>query len=140
MDRNKILELIEEGVLNYYLDDNYRLIHKSIVAEPQGAFGEDDKKYKKLAKQILFKAKLAAKKFTIAKVISITEARGRLQDLDKQYEGKVFTMFKKHVEEYGLSANYRNFDKMSEKEMLSLLQQIDITTLFDEIESELRDE
>jgi hypothetical protein len=140
MDKNKILKLIEEGVLNYYLDDNYMLDQNSIATEPQEVYDIDVEKYEKQAKQILFQAKLATRKAKLAKVISISDARGRIKDLNKKYEGTPFTMFKRHVEAYGLAANYRNFDKMSEDEMLNILQQIDITSLFDEIESELDDE
>lgn len=140
MEGNRILDLIDEGIFDHYVQDDYKLETEGNVNEPLENYGEIDEKYQKIAKQILFKAKLAANKATIEKVISITEAKGRLQELNKKHEGKVFTIFKKHVEEYGLAANYRNFDTMSEEEMLSILEQINFTTLFDNIESDLEDE
>lgn len=137
MEGNKILDLIDEAIFDHYLQDDYKLDDEFKVNEPHEVYGE---KYKKLASQILFKAKLAAKKANIAKVISITEAKGQLKELNKKHEGKVFTIFKKHIEEYGLAANYRNFDSMNEKEMASILEQINFTKLFDEIQSDLENE
>jgi len=137
MAGNKILDLIDEAIFDYYLQDNYKLDTDIKVKEPQEDYEE---KYHKLARQILFKAKLAANKANISKVISITEAKGQLKELNKKHEGKVFTIFKKHIEEYGLAANYRNFDTMNEEEMSSILEQINFTKLFDEIQSDLENE
>ncbi len=137
MEGSKILDLIDEAIFDHYLQDNYKLDGEFQVNEPQEHYGD---KYKKLAKQILFNAKLAANKANIAKVISITEAKGRLQELNMKHQGKVFSIFKKHIEEYGLAANYRNFDTMNEEEMSSILEQINFTKLFDEIQSDLENE
>ena len=55
-------------------------------------------------------------------------------------EGRVFPIFKRHVEEYGLAANYRNFDSMTEVEMKELLKHLNFTALLDDILSTLEDE
>ena len=140
MGKNKILELIEEGLLEYYMSLDYTLNRESIAAEREIPHGEEDQRYGKLAKQIMFKAKLESKKSLHAKVISISEASEKLPILDKEMEGRVFPIFKRHIEEYGLAANYRNFDTMTEDEMKEILEQLNHTALLDDIISELEDE
>lgn len=129
MDKKKILKNIEEGLLDYYLSLDYNLKRESIAAEREIPYGEKDERYSKLAKQILFKAKLESKKSLHAKVISLSEASDKLSLLDKEMEGKVFSIFKKHVEEHGLAANYRNFEAMTEEEMKEILEQLNHTAL-----------
>lgn len=140
MDKSKILENIEEGLLDYYLSLDYTLKAESIAAEGEIPYGKERQKYGKLAKQILFKAKLESKKSLYAKVISLSEASDKLSLLDKEMKGRVFPIFKKHVEEYGLAANYRNFEVMTEVEMKEILGQLNHTALLDDIISELEDE
>jgi hypothetical protein len=138
MEKSKILESIEEGLLDYYLSIDYSLRTKDLVAEEPSSYDVD--RYKKLAKRILFKAKFATQNSLQEKVISISEASGRLATLDEKMKGRVFPMFKRHVEKYGLAANYRNFDAMTEDEMANILRQLNLTSLFDEILDELGDE
>lgn len=140
MKKNDLIESIEKGLLDYYLSIDYSLESKSIVAEPEISYGVDEERYSKLSKRILFKAKLATRKARQAKVISIIEASGKLTELNNRLEGKVFPIFKRHVEEYGLAANYKNFDAMTEDEMKDILKQLDLTALFDEVLSEIEDE
>lgn len=140
MEKNKILESIEEGLLDYYLSLDYSLKSEDMAREEQVSYGDRTQRYNKLAKRILFNARLATRNSLQTKVISISEASGKLVELDSKLKGKVFSIFKRHVEEYGLAANYRNFDTMSEDEMMSILKQINLTALFDEISSELEDE
>ncbi len=140
MSKNKILESIEEGLLEYYISLDYTPKSKSMVAEESNSYGADNHKYDKLAKRILFKAKLEARKTLQAKVISLSEASEKLAILDKEMEGKVFPIFKKHIEEFGLAANYRNFDAMTEDEMKEILGQLNHTALLDDIIAELEDE
>ena len=140
MDKNRILENIVEGLLDYYISLDYSLEVDSIAAEGENPYGKDEQRYGKLAKQILFKAKLESKKSLHAKVISLSEASDKLSLLDKEMEGKVFPIFKKHVEEYGLAANYRNFEAMTEDEMKEILGQLNHTALLDDIISELENE
>lgn len=140
MGKDKILESIEEGLLDYYVSLDYSIKSESVAAEEQVSYGDQSPKYDKLAKRILFNAKLATRNSLQAKVISISEASGKLTTLDDKLKGKVFPIFKKHVEEYGLAANYRNFDAMTEDEMKNILKQLNLTALFDEILSELEDE
>lgn len=140
MSKNKILESIEEGLLEYYMSLDYTLKRDSIAAEREIPYDELGQRYSKLARQILFKAKLESKKSLHAKVISISEASEKLSILDKEMEGKVFPIFKKHIEKHGLAANYRNFDAMTEDEMKEILNQINHTALLDDIISELEDE
>ncbi len=140
MKKNKIWESIEEGLLDYYLSIDYSLPINEAVSEEVSSYGTGNDKYKKLAKRILFKAKIATKKSIQTKVISISEASGKLTALDKELEGNVFPIFKKHIEKYGLAANYRNFDSITKEEMINILKQLNLTFLFDEIESKLKDE
>lgn len=140
MVNNKILELIEEGLLEYYVSLSYSKESEFSLAEGEALDGEDDVKYNKLAKRILFKAKLESNKNNQAKIISISEASGKLELLDKESEGKVFQIFKRHIEEHGLAANYRNFESMTENEMKEILAQLNFTSLLDNIISELEDE
>ena len=140
MVNNKILELIEEGLLEYYVSLNYSKESEFTVAEGEAIYGKEGAKYTKLAKRILFKAKLESSKNIHAKIISISEASGRLELLDKEMQGNVFPIFKRHVEKYGLAANYRNFESMTEKEMKEILDQLNFTALLDNIISELEDE
>lgn len=140
MDKNKILENIEEGLMDYYLSLDYTLKAESIAAEGEIQYGKEEQRYDKLSKLILFKAKLESKKSLHARVISLSEASDKLSMLDKEMEGKVFPIFKKHVEEYGLAANYRNFEAMTEDEMKEILGQLNHTALLDDIISELEDE
>lgn len=140
MNKNKILESIEEGLLEYYVSLDYSLNSQSVAAEEQITYGNENQKYSKMAKQILFKAKLEASKSKQAKIISIGEVSKKLSFLNKKMEGKVFPLFKKHIEEYGLAANYRNFEAMTEDEMKEILMQLNHTALLDEILSELEDE
>ena len=139
MSKEKLLKNIEEGLLSYYLDKDYS-IDNSIVSEPDELYEGQSAKYKKFAKQILFKAKTNLKKNRVAKIISIAEATGRLRSIEEKEKDNVFSIFKKHVEHHGLAANYRNFDKMTEEEMENILQQLDLTALFDEIYANLKDE
>jgi len=140
MVKNKILELIEEGLLDYYVSLNYSKESEFAVAEGEALYDLEDPKYLKLAKRILFKAKLESRKTIQAKIISISEASDRLELLNKEMEGKVFPIFKRHVKEYGLAANYRNFESMTENEMKEILKHLNYTALLDEILSELEDE
>lgn len=140
MKRNKILESIEEGLLDYYTSLDYYKTESNLVKEETNSYENSDVKYSKLAKNILFRANLATKKSIKAKVISISEASGRLADLDKEMDGNVFPIFKRHVEMYGLAANYRNFDAMTEQEMTNILNQLNLTSLLDDILAELEDE
>lgn len=142
MSKNKILESIEVGLLEYYISLDYTLKSESIsiAAEESNFYGAESHRYDKLAKRILFKAKLEARKNLQAKVISLSKASEKLAMLDKAMEGKVFPIFKKHIEKYGLAANYRNFEAMTEDEMKELLRQLNHTDLLDDIISELEDE
>ena len=140
MGKNKILEKIEEGLLDYYLSLDYNLKTKSVAAEPLQEYGEESIRYSKLAKRILFKAKLESRKTIQAKIISISKASENLEKLNKEMEGKVFPIFKRHVEKHGLAANYRNFKTMTEDEMREILEQLNYTALLDDILSELEDE
>lgn len=139
MSKEKLLKNIEEGLLNYYLDKDHS-VDNNIVSESEELYKGQNAKYKKLAKQILFKAKTNLKKNRVTKIISIAEATGRLKSIENKNKDNVFSIFKKHVERYGLAANYRNFDKMTEEEMGNILQQLDLTELFDEIDANLEDE
>ncbi len=139
MSKDKLLKNIEDGLLNYYLDKDYS-IDKSIVSESKEAYEGQAKKYQKISKQILFKAKTHIQKTRVAKVISLAEATGRLKLIKEKNIGNVFPIFKKHIENHGLAANYRNFDKMTEEEMGNILEQLDLTALFDEIDANLEDE
>lgn len=139
MSKEKLLKNIEDGLLNYYLDKDYS-VDKGIVSEAEEVYEGQSNKYKKIVKQILFKAKTHIQKTRVAKVISLAEATGRLKTLEDKTKGNVFSIFKKHVEKYGLAANYRNFDKMTEEEMSNILNQLDLTALFDEIDAKLEDE
>lgn len=140
MRENKILDSIEEGLLEYYISLDYTLKTKVISTESRGFPDVNDHKYDKLAKSIMFRAKLEARKALQAKVISLSETSEQLVMLDKEMEGKVFSIFKKHVEEFGLAANYRNFEAMTEDEMSEILKQVNHTALLDDIISQLDDE
>ncbi len=139
MSKKKLLQNIEDGLLNYYLDkDHY--VKDGILSEPQELYEGQSTKYQKLAKQILFKANATLKKNRVAKIISLAEASGRLKSISENKKDNVYSIFKKHVEQYGLAANYRNFDKMTEEEMSNVLQQLDLTALFEEIDASLENE
>lgn len=140
MVNNKILELIEEGLMAYYVSLNYSKDSVIAVAEDSVIYGVEEMKYTRLAKQILFRAKLESRKTLHAKILSISKESGKLELLDKEMEGRVFPIFKRHVEEYGLAANYRNFDSMTEVEMKELLKHLNFTALLDDILSTLEDE
>ncbi len=139
MGKEKLLKNIEEGLLNYYLDKDYSA-DNSIASESNELYEGQTSKYKKLAKQILFKAKTNLKKSRVSKIISIAEATGRLKSIEEKNKDNVFSIFKKHIKQHGLAANYRNFDKMTEEEMANILQQLDLTALFDDIDANLEDE
>ena len=139
MGKEKLLKNIEEGLLNYYLDRDYSA-DNSIASESNELYEGQTSKYKKLAKQILFKAKTNLKKSRVSKIISIAEATGRLKSIEEKNKDNVFSIFKKHIKQHGLAANYRNFDKMTEEEMANILQQLDLTALFDDIDANLEDE
>lgn len=139
MSKKKLLRNIEDGLLSYYLDKGHS-VKDGIVSEPQELYDGQSAKYQKLAKQLIFKAKANLKKDRVAKIISIAEATGRLKSISENKKDNVFSIFKKHVEQYGLAANYRNFDKMTEEEMSNILQQLDLTALFEEIDTSLENE
>jgi hypothetical protein len=139
MSKAKLLNNIEAGLLNYYLEIDYS-VNSNVIYEPEVFYEGQSAKYEQLAKQILFKAKTNLQKDRVAKIISISQATNRLKSIEEEKQGNVFSIFKKHVEFHGLAANYRNFDKMTEKEMSNILQQLDLTALFDEIDSSLDDE
>lgn len=139
MSKNKLLRNIEDGLLSYYLDKDHS-VKDGIVSEPEELYDGQSTKYQKLAKQILFKAKANLKKVRVAKIISIAEATGRLKSISENKKDNVFSIFKKHVEQYGLAANYRNFDRMTEEEMSNIIQQLDLTALFEEIDTSLENE
>ena len=139
MSKEKLLKNIEDGLLNYYLSKDYS-VDIDIVSEFDESYKGQSNKYEKLVKQILFKAKTQIQKTRVSKVISLAEATGRLKSLNDKNKGNVFSIFKKHVENHGLAANYRNFDKMTEEEMSNILDQLDLTALFDEIDANLEDE
>ena len=138
MSKEKLLKNIENGLLNYYLDKDYS-VDKDVISEAEEAYKGQSKKYQNLVKQILFKAKTHIQKTRVAKVISLAEATGRLKTLEDKNKGNIFSIFKKHIENHGLAANYRNFDKMTEDEMSNILEQLDLTALFDEIDESLED-
>lgn len=139
MSRKKLLKDVEDGLLQYYLDHDYT-IEDELIPKSDQVNEESKAKYNKMAKQILFKAKTQIKKRKVAKVISLAEATGRLKSLQDKNKGNVFSIFKRHVKQYGLAANYRNFDKMTEEEMENILNQLDLTALFNEIDENLDDE
>jgi hypothetical protein len=139
MSKEKLLKNIEEGLLNYYLVKDYS-VDKDTASEAVDMYEGQSKKYQKIVKQILFKAKTHIQKTRVTKIISLAEATGRLKALEDNNKGNVFSIFKKHVEKHGLAANYRNFDKMTEKEMSNILNQLDLTALFDEIDANLEHE
>lgn len=140
MDKNKILENIENGVQDYYLNEDFKLDQKEGIEESIGDYPAIAEKYIKLAKKVLFQAEIEANKSKISNVISIGKAKGKLKSLDSEFEGKVFSLFKRHIEEYGLAVNYRNFESMSKAEMTNILEQINFTKLLNDLESELEDE
>lgn len=139
MSKEKLLKNIEDGLLNFYLEKDYSA-DKNISSQTDEIYEGQSIKYQKLAKQIRFKAKSNIKKNKITKIISIAEATGRLKALEKNNMENVFSIFKKHIAKHGLAANYRNFDKMTLEEMANILQQLDLTSLFDEIDASLDDE
>ena len=140
MSKDKILKSIEEGLLEYYISLDYSLQRDSVAEEEKELYGKEDQKYSRLAKQILFKAKLESKKALHSKIISMGDTSKKLSLLDKEMEGKVFPIFKKHVKKYGLAANYRNFQSMTEDQMKEILGQLNYTELLDDIISDLEDE
>lgn len=140
MEKDRFLKMLEEGVLNSYIEEDYSKPNENVINEPQGEYNSESAKYEKLAKKILFKFKMASRKTTVAKILSITEARNKLRELSDQFEGQVFTLFKNHIEKHGLKASYRNFESMTELEMKNILEQINFTEMLDEIEAELNDE
>ncbi|MCB0632745.1 MAG: hypothetical protein R2824_24185 [Saprospiraceae bacterium] len=139
MSKDSLLKNIEEGLLNFYLEEDHS-VDGEVTYESGEAYEGQTKNYERIAKQILFKARTHIRKNRVAKVISIAEASGRLKASKEKNEGKIFSIFKKHVEQHGLAANYRNFDKMTEEEMSNVLEQLDLTALFDEIDASLEDE
>jgi len=140
MKKSEILGLIEQGLLDHFLSTDYSINSDSMVSESKLEYVEDEEKYSRLSNKILFKAKLAVNRRKQAKVLSILEASERLSKLDNSSDGKIFTIFKRHVEEHGLAANYRNFEAMTEEEMKEILEQLNHTALLDDIISELENE
>lgn len=139
MSKEKLLKKIEDGLLNYYLEKDHS-VNNDTLNESNELYEGQSAKYQKLAKQILFKAKTNLKKNRVAKIISIADATGQLKLIKEKNKDNVFSIFKKHVEQHGLAANYRNFDKMTEEEMTNVLQQLDLTALLEEIDASLEDE
>ncbi len=139
MSKKELLKKIEDGLLSSYLDKDYSN-DRDTLADIEEIYEGQSEKYRKLIKQILFKSKTHIQKVRVARVISIAEASGRLQSLKDKDKENVFSIFKKHVDEYGLAANYRNFDKMTKEEMSNILEQLDLTALFDEIDASSEDE
>ena len=140
MSKKKLLKNIEEGLLNFYLEKDHSINATDDFSNIKEDYEGQISRYSRLSKQILFKAKAQVRKDRVAKVVSIAEASGRLKSLRGKNSENVFSIFKKHVEQYGLAANYRNFDKMTEDEMSNILEQLDLTALFDEIDESLGDE
>lgn len=56
------IQLIEEGLLEYYVSLNYSKESEFAVAEEEALYNVEDSKYSKLAKRILFKAKMESRK------------------------------------------------------------------------------
>ncbi len=140
MDKEKLIKNIEDGLLEFYLEKDHSKSSDSDLTNVEEHYDGQMKKYARLSKQILFRAKAHIQKNRVTKVISIAEASGRLKSLKGKNKDNVFPIFKKHVEKYGLAANYRNFDKMTEEEMANILEQLDLTALFGEIDKNLVDD
>ena len=120
----------------YYLDQSSSA--EEVVRSEEEAYPGQSEKYNHRAKNIRFRALVQLRKQSTAKVISIAQASSRLKELSNNTN--IFSIFKRHVEQHGLAANYRNFDKMTEQEMKSILEQINLTELFDEISKNLDSE
>ena len=140
MEKNNIVALIERGLLDHYLQIDYSKSKEksSDVEESNDLLFERKNEYKKRANKILFKFKLASKKDGLERILSI--AKNRLEDLPKINNDNIFQQFKLKLEESSLKLSYRNFESMSEDEMRSVLNQLDLTSILDQIESELEDE
>jgi len=136
MSKERLLKNIDDAIIHYHIDQLRSQEENS--EDLTEDYPSQLEKYARKAKQIRFKAKAAMKKQRNTRIISIADASSRLKDWGS--EKNVFPIFKKHVEHHGLAANYRNFDKMSEEEMRNILEQIDLTALFDDIEESLDNE
>lgn len=138
MNDHKLLDNIEQGLMNYYLEIDHS-IDSNIASEPQIIYGEEDQKYNQLANRILFLARTQIQKDKVSKIISIADGVQRLIKKEEIKNENIFYIFKKHIEEHGLAVNYRHFDKMTEDEMKNILSQLDLTALFNEIDENLND-
>lgn len=139
MSKEKLLNDIEEGLLSYYLEKDHS-VQSDILFEPEQIYEGQGTKYHRIAKQIIFKAKTNLNKKRVTKIISIANESGRLESIKGKNEENIYSIFKKHIEHHGLAANYHNLDRITEEEMANILQQINLTSLFDEIDAGLDDE
>ena len=140
MTKDKLLKNIEDGILGYYLEIDHSVDSSSTISDREEIYDGQFDKYSRLSKKYLFAIKATIQKDRMARIVDISEASGRLRSLKGVDKDHVFSIFKRHVEEHGLAANYRNFDSMSSDEMINILDQLNLTALFDEIDKSLGDD
>jgi hypothetical protein len=134
MSTDDILQLIDEGILDYYLNQNYEIGESDTDQEIADCNDTVEVRHSNLAKKIMFQARTAMNKENILKVEAI--AKGKMLDLHRKDPTKVQTMFVAYIRDHGLAVNYRNFQEMTEDEMASIMEQITFTELIESIQSE----
>lgn len=139
MDDKTIIECIEEGVFQYYLEMDYHQKDTSGDSFEEDYEGQFDK-YTKLSKKLRFKAQTAVRKEKNAKITTLASVSTRLKDFIESSGESAYMLLKRHVENNGLAVNYRNFEAMTEEEMLNILRQLDLTAFMNELDDSLEDE
>ncbi len=136
MSNRDFLEKIDTALFNAYIEKDYS---KSSAHKFDEDYAGQKEKYNKLYKKLLFKGRASLRKRDLENIISLPRAIGLMADLNQKHKGKVFPIFKKLVEQEGLLVNYRNFEKMTEEEMINILEQVNLTKILDKLDQELND-
>lgn len=136
MSKKELFHKIDSALINIYIEKDNNLFSVDIDEDYKG----QKKKYGRLYKKLLFKASSTIKEQKIARIISLPKASMLLDKLNESYTGRVFPLFKKYIEQEGLVVNYRNFDNMTEEEMVNILEQVSFTKLLDKIDEELKND
>lgn len=133
MKKKEILDNIEEGVIEFYLNSSVEDIFAMAIeegVEPDGTANKRDK----LAKRLKF---LAQARLNTEKDRSLLERAERIRsNLIEKYIGKPISELKTLLQIKGLQVQHRNIDKLDEASIRDILKDIDHIQLIEKLEDE----